>query len=90
MSPPGASPEYSGAENKTMTNHPNRQVGAATVQKLRDMYQEAWAREWPHDDQYLRELWSETRGEIPNGNEEIPPPAVWTRCVEAMRENHPF
>ena len=68
----------------------NKQVGISTVVKLRRLYLETWSREWPHDDSYIRELWLETRREIRNGTNKVPPPGVWDRCIEAMRENHTF
>lgn len=73
-----------------MTNHPNRQVGAQTIAKIRAKYRETWGREWPEDDAYLRELWAEARASVRNGKNKVPPPEVFDRCVEAMRENHPF
>lgn len=71
-------------------NRPNSSVGSATVTKVRRLYQETWSCEWPHGDSYLRDLWIETRNEVRNGNHKVPPTIVWERCVEAMRENHPF
>jgi hypothetical protein len=73
-----------------MVNHPNRQVGRMTVQKLRQMYHETWGLEWPEDDSYLRELWSEARQSVQSGMNKVPPPSVYARCIEAMRENHSF
>lgn len=65
-------------------------VALATVTKVRRLYSEAWGREWPHDDDYIRELWLESRAEVRNGKNKVPPPEVWQSCLMAMRENHPF
>jgi len=49
---------------------------AAHVPTLRALYREKWGRDWPHDDEYLRELTREARS-----REEV---------VVLMRECHEF
>jgi hypothetical protein len=40
---------------------PKGTVHRATLTKLRALYRETWSREWPFRDDYLVELWDETR-----------------------------
>jgi hypothetical protein len=49
--------------------------------QLRRMYKEMWGRDWPHDNNYLHELWLEAYECLPS-QQEI--------ALELMRENHDF
>jgi hypothetical protein len=68
-------------------------VRRATREKLRQMYKDAFGREWPHDDDYLDTLWREVREKTPKsalGNYGVPAQEMLELGVWRMRENHVF
>lgn len=71
---------------------PKGAVNRATLTKLRALYRETWSREWPFRDDYLVELWDETRVIYINdkGNPRVPPDEMRKHCAELMRECDEF
>lgn len=69
---------------------PKGTIRHSTLNSLRDAYAKAWDAPWPFDNDYLAELWRETRAATTNerGNQRLPWDDVRRFCLDLMRECH--
>jgi hypothetical protein len=66
-------------------------IGPSVIVKARQLYATAWHREWPFNDQYLRELAIEAKASLGlPANSRLKRDEVMTDTVVLMREIHEF
>lgn len=68
-------------------------AGPSVLKHLRAEYLETWSRDWPHDDDYLSELWFEEKVNAGASETQKTGPSIkvaYSETLVRMRENHDF
>lgn len=68
-------------------------AGPSVIARLRAEYLTTWSREWPHDDEYLSELWFEEKVNAGASEAQKTGQSIqdsYSETLVRMRENHDF